>query len=116
MDTDFWKGKKVAIAGGASFIASHTAERLLELGVLSVWGVDDLSSGSWDNLESSDIKCSLGDLKDYENALYLTHDADIVLDFASVHGGRGFVGTNHEVAISDNFILNTNILRAAVEN
>lgn len=112
LNRDFWKGKKVAITGGASFIASHTIPVLLEMGVAGAWAVDDLSSGSKENVDVVYQK----DLRDYESALFATEGADIVIDLASVHGGRGFVGTNHEVAISDNFIINTNVLRAAVEN
>src|SRR3990167_7366192 len=115
MNKDFWKGKKVAVAGGASFIASHTIERLWELGVSIIWTVDDYSSGSVQNLDGN-VYSMKGDLRDYDIADCLVEDADIVLDFASIHGGRGFVGTNHEVAISDNLIINTNVLKAAVAN
>lgn len=103
--------------GGASFIASHTIEKLLELGVNSIYIADDFSSGKLENIPTSNrVAGEKADLRHYEDALLTTKDADIVLDFASVHGGRGFVGTNHEVAISDNFIINTNVVKAAVEN
>lgn len=115
MDSSFWKGKKVGIAGGASFIASHTIQRLWELGVSVIWTIDDYSSGSVKNLTKNEYSAT-GDLKEYQYADWIAEEADILLDFASVHGGRGFVGTNHEVAISDNFIINTNVLRAAVAN
>lgn len=115
MNPEFWKGKKVAITGGASFIASHTIKALEELGVKSMWTSDDLSSGKRENVPEY-INLVEGDLRNYQFAEYVTHGADIVLDFSSVHGGRGFVGTNHEVAISDNFIINTNVLKAAAEN
>lgn len=113
MNKEFWKGKRVAIAGGASFIASHTIEKLLETGAWP-WAIDDLSSGKRENIPN-DVPFFEGDLRDLDVARDLIEGADIVLDFSSVHGGRGFVGTNHEVAISDNFIINTNVLKAAVE-
>lgn len=116
MDSNFWKGKKVAVAGGASFIASHTIDRLLELGVEIIWSMDDYSSGSFENLKDKEVFKMEGDLRNPDNANLLVSGADIVLDFSSVHGGRGFVGTNHEVAISDNLIINTNVLRVAVED
>lgn len=115
MNTEFWKDKKVAITGGASFIASHTIEALEKLGTKSIWAADDLSSGKRENV-SDHITLAEGDLRNYEFAEYATKGADIVLDFASVHGGRGFVGTNHEVAISDNFIINTNVVKATAAN
>ena len=115
MDGKFWNGTKVSACGGASFIASHTIEKLLDLkAVVSVF--DDMSSGKERNVPVGVERLHIGDLRDYEFAMYATEDADVVLDFSSVHGGRGFVGTNHDVAISDNFIINTNVVRAAAEN
>jgi len=115
MNNEFWKNKKVAIAGGASFIASHTIERLINLGVADIVAIDDFSSGRQENVPDG-VELFTGDLRLYRSSLSLTKGSDIVIDFASVHGGRGFVGTNHEVAISDNFIINTNVLKAAAEN
>lgn len=114
MNKEFWQGKVVTIAGGASFIASHTIEKLLEMEA-RVRVIDDFSSGKMENIPSG-AAINHGDLRHYGVAERLTRGADIVLDFSSVHGGRGFVGTNHEVAISDNFIINTNVLKAAAEN
>lgn len=112
--TDFWKNKNVTMTGGASFIASHAAEMLLKLGA-NIVAVDDFSSGKPENVPDGVFLVS-GDLRDYEFAKDATIGADVVLDFSSVHGGRGFVGTNHEVAISDNLIINTNVLKASAEN
>jgi len=41
---------RALITGGAGFIGSHLAERLLDRGV-EVWALDDLSTGSMDNIE-----------------------------------------------------------------
>jgi UDP-glucose 4-epimerase len=45
------KASKFLITGGAGFIGSHLAERLLKDGA-SVTVLDDLSTGKWDNLEN----------------------------------------------------------------
>jgi len=117
MNKEFWQGKKICITGGASFIASHTIEKLLELGPDWIYIADDFSSGKHENIpDNNKVFKGMWDLRSYEAAKLATEHADIVLDFSSVHGGRGFVGTNHDVAISDNLIINTNVLRAAVEN
>lgn len=124
MNHNFWKGKKVALMGGASFIASHVIEELIKLGVEDMWIADDLSSGKLNNIpENMPVSkwsypngIAKFDLRNYDACLEVTQNADIVLDFASVHGGRGFVGGNNDVPISDNFIINTNILKAAAEN
>jgi len=117
LNKNYWNDKRVCIAGGASFIASHTIEKLLELGVSHIGVVDDFSSGNIENIpDDSAISIEKVDLRHYHEALDTITDADVVIDFASVHGGRGFVGTNHEVAISDNLLINTNVLKAAVKN
>lgn len=117
MNKEFWQDRRIVICGGASFIGSHVVETLRSLGVsyANMWVVDDFSSGKPQNLPM-EIAGIEGDLRDYEFAKQQMYDADIVLDLSSVHGGRGFVGTNHDVAISDNLIINTNVLKAAVEN
>lgn len=117
MNAEFWEGKAVSICGGFSFIGSHIVDSLQGLGA-NIYLFDDFSSGKLENV-SPDGRAVDGealDLRYYENALHATEGMDIVLDLASVHGGRGFVGTNHDVAISDNLIINTNVLKAAVEN
>lgn len=45
------KNKRVLVTGGAGFIGSHLAERLLKEGA-SVVVLDDLSEGKWENLPS----------------------------------------------------------------
>lgn len=112
MNGGFWLRKKVAIAGGASFIASHTIEELLKADAV-IWTVDDYSSGKRENIPQGVAQLE-ADLRDPHQAYNALAGAEVVLDFSSVHGGRGFVGTNHEVAISDNLAINVNVLRAAV--
>ncbi len=51
-DASFWKPKKVLVTGGASFIGSHLVDSLVGLGS-KVTVVDNLSSGTLENLEQS---------------------------------------------------------------
>jgi len=57
----------VLITGGAGFIGSHLARRLVEQGhVVDI--VDNMSNGTLDNLGGLDVKCFLGNLVDlYED-------------------------------------------------
>ena len=49
MTTDFFKGKKVIVTGGAGFIGSHVCEELLEQGA-EVHCLDDFSAGKRTNV------------------------------------------------------------------
>lgn len=58
---------KVLITGGAGFIGSHLARRLVEQGHM-VDVVDNMTNGSLDNLEGLDTKCFIGGIVDlYED-------------------------------------------------
>ena len=48
----FWQDTKVLVTGGASFIGSHLADKLVRLGA-SVRVADNLSSGKLDNVRAS---------------------------------------------------------------
>lgn len=102
----------VAVAGGASFIASHLIDKL-KSEVKYVWAIDDLSSGKKNNIP--DIELREGDLRDYKFTKKALKGADVVFDLSSYHGGRGVSNSSHDVELTNNFILNTNVLRAAVD-
>jgi UDP-glucose 4-epimerase len=82
---------RALITGGAGFIGSHLAERMLELGN-EVWIVDNLSTGSMENIRH---------LKKYEHLHYflepienrqllaeLVDEVDVVFHFAAAVGVR----------------------------
>ena len=100
-----WKGCKVLVTGGASFIGSHLVDRLVERGA-SVRVADDLSSGRLENLELSrdSIEFVKGDLRDRDFARQAIEGMEIVFHLAACHGGRGFIDT-HPADCSANMIL-----------
>lgn len=49
------KGKTVLLTGGAGFIGSHIAEKILKIGVSKLVIVDNLSTGNIDNLKSTGV-------------------------------------------------------------
>ena len=113
---NFFRDKNVLVTGGASFIGSHLAERLVVLGA-RVTVVDDLSSGSLTNLKDIDSKYEflLGDLRDQNVAREATKAKDIVFHLANIHGGRGFI-ESHPGEISQNFLIDGNVFMASKEN
>src|SRR3989304_3592713 len=60
-----WKGKRVLVTGGASFIGSHLVDKLVELGA-DIKIADNLSSGRLENLYGArdKIEFFLGDLEE----------------------------------------------------
>ena len=90
-----WRGKRVLVTGGASFLGSHLVDKLVELNA-DVCVADDFSSGKTENLAKSIdyIKVLKGDLKDRCFTESATKDIDLVFHLAASHGGRGYIDTH----------------------
>jgi UDP-glucose 4-epimerase len=80
---------RILITGGAGFIGSHLADKLLELGH-SVKVLDNLSTGRIENLssvlENSDFEFISGSILDLELLKLLIADADYVFHLAAAVG------------------------------
>jgi len=107
---------KIVVTGGASFIGSHLVEKLDELNH-EVTIIDDLSSGSRENLKAVSYRRLLTwDLR-WASLHNLTNElkrADVVFHLAADHGGRGYVELE-QVACSNNFAIDNNVLQACIE-
>jgi len=90
-----WRGKRVLVTGGASFLGSHLVDKLVELNA-NVRVADDFSSGKAENLAKSMdyIEVLKGDLKDKCFAESAIKDVDLVFHLAASHGGRGYIDTH----------------------
>ena len=80
---------KVLITGGAGFIGSHLAERLIERGdQISVF--DNLSTGSLENIEhwrdSGQLDFHFGDIQDRAAVEEVVEEADVVVHLAAALG------------------------------
>jgi len=111
---------RVAVTGGAGFIGSHIVERLLDDG-REVSIIDDLSSGSVQNLADLGIKqkCVVGDLRSYEFARESLQRANAVFHFAAEVGSVSYLhGSNARelAALQSNLVIDSNVLRACLEN
>ena len=93
----FWNESNVLVTGGASFIGSHIVDKLVTYGA-SVTVLDDLSSGTLENLSQSldKVKFVTHNLeynaKDVLKTLF--KDQDYVFHMAAIHGGRGYIDTH----------------------
>jgi UDP-glucose 4-epimerase len=109
-----WSGKPVVVTGGASFIGSHLVDKLSSLGA-TVTVVDDLSSGSLDNLSGSpDAKLVKMDLEyvHLPDIVRVFRDNEVVFHLAATHGGRGYIDS-HPADVSSNFAIDHHTLEGA---
>jgi nucleoside-diphosphate-sugar epimerase len=111
-----WRGRKVLITGGASFIGSHLVDALVERGA-RVHIVDNLSSGKLENIashiEADQIEFVCADLRDPGVARSAVEDASIVFHLAADHGGRGYVDL-HQAGPASNLFLDGLVFWEAV--
>lgn len=111
-----YRGRRILVTGGASFISSHVVTALVALGA-NVSVADDLSSGRLENLEevSDDVNISVGDLRDPVFAASVLRDTDVVFHLAADHGGRGYI-ESHPVECLGNMALDHIVFSAAARS
>ena len=109
-----WKEKRVLVTGGASFIGSHLVGKLVSLGA-RVTVVDDLSSGTLDNLANCPriafVKTDL-EYSKLRDLIKIFKGNEIVFHLAATHGGRGYIET-HPADVVSNFSIDHHTLEAA---
>jgi UDP-glucose 4-epimerase len=102
-----WAGKTVLVTGGASFIGSTLADRLIERGA-KIRVVDDLTSGHLGNISAHIAKGNIefvhADLREPGIARGAMQGVHTVFHLAADHGGRGYVDL-HQAGPASNFFL-----------
>src|SRR3990167_2209496 len=111
MNIDFWTGKKVVILGGAALIGSHLYDALPKNSLAHLSVVDDLSGGKAVNLPE-DVNLYVEDLRNFDTTLNRVKGADVVINLACKHGGRGYIGNGNDTELYDNLALDATIFRA----
>lgn len=111
-----WRRKRVLVTGGASFIGSHVIDELMTRAPAHVRVVDDLSSGTLDNIEqyldSGIVEFVRGDLLDSSVAMRAVRDVDVIFHLAAIHGGRGYVDL-HQTECAKNLVLDGILINSA---
>src|SRR5437879_1094401 len=101
----YYRGKRILVTGGASFIGSHLVEALLDAGA-TVTVADNLSSGTRSNLSEvhDHVRFIEGDLRNPAIAYKACERQEVVFHLAALHGGRGYIDT-HPVECMNNLLL-----------
>ena len=95
-DPAFWRGRAVAVTGGAGFLGKPTVRLLTELGA-----------------EVRTIRSSEHDLRDAGEAQAALDGAEIVLHLAAKVGGIGFNRRNPAPLAYDNLMMGANVFEAS---
>jgi len=106
------ENKNILITGAGGFIGGHLAEKLKKNNKLVC--VDVKPIDYWFQIFSQNKNISL-DLKDFNNCLKITENIDYVFNMACNMGGMGFI-ENNKAECMLSVLINTNLLRACVEN
>lgn len=110
---------KILVTGGAGFIGSHLAKRLLDE-AREVILADDFSRGSILNLSDLNIQipCANVDLRDYSQVLKLTEGVDTVFHLAARVGSIKYLhGSDIDelTALQTNLAIDVNVFKACLE-
>lgn len=113
---EFYKNRRIVISGGAGFIGSHLAEKLVEYGA-NVTIIDNLSTGSLKNLATIKNKITFihESITDLTACMKATQNQDIIFHMAA------FISVPHslenpEQCYETNVIGTLNLLQAAQLN
>ena len=113
-----FKNKIVLITGGAGFIGSHLADKVLEQGAEKVAILDNFSSGSMKNIEhlKSNEKVSIvkGDIRDFELVDSMVKVSDYVFNEAA--SKLVFSINNPRQDLETNIIGTFNIVQSALKS
>ena len=104
---------KYLICGAGGFIGGHLVSQLLNEGH-DVVCADVKPLEYWFQLFEENQNYSL-DLKEYDNCLKVTQDVDYIYNMACNMGGMGFI-ENNKAECMLSVLINTNLLRASIEN
>lgn len=113
---NYWKNKKVLVAGGAGFIGSYLSELLVESGA-KVTVADSLLRGTKSRIKKilSDIQLKVVDLFDSRNCLKVCRGQEVVLNLAAKVTGIEYNRFNMAEMFEANMDLQMNVLHAAVD-
>jgi len=106
--------KKILICGAGGFIGGHLTKHFLDQKKFKLVCADIKPIESWFQIFDENVNYSF-DLKDYNSCLKVTKGVDYIFNMACNMGGMGFI-ENNKAECMLSVLINTNLLRASVEN
>jgi UDP-glucose 4-epimerase len=94
-----YSGKTVLITGGAGFVGSHLAEKLVGQQA-DVIVLDNLSTGRRDNINNNKVELFQGDIRDSDLVDSLVKRSDIIFHLAEYIPETANFGTGHVIKYS----------------
>ena len=111
--------RKAVVTGGAGFIGSYIVDKLASIGVEEIVVIDNLSSGTLDNIKEhlnrKYLRFVKADLKFFGDWANSFRDADIVLHFAANPEVR-ISATEPRIHFEENLLATFNVLEASRKN
>jgi len=107
------KAPQAVVCGAGGFIGGHLVKDLLKRGIRVIRAVDVKPLEDWHQITDGIENLSL-DLKEKQNCLTATRDAEHVYQLAADMGGMGFIENNKALCML-NVMMSTNMLIAAQE-
>ncbi len=106
--------KKILICGAGGFIGGHLTKYFVEQKKFDIICVDIKPLEYWFQI-FDDCKNFSFDLKDFKSCLEVSKNVDFIFNMACNMGGMGFI-ENNKAECMLSVLINTNLLRASVEN
>ena len=106
--------RRVCIGGGAGFIGSHLAKKLMKDGCHVV--VADWKKNEFMKEEEFCHEFKLLDLRKFDACVEATKGCSEVYNLAADMGGMGFIQSNHSVLFYNNMMISFNVMEAARKN
>lgn len=110
--SNFYKGKKILVAGSSGFVGTHLTRKLSRFGANVV--------GSYLNKrpieKMNNVKYIKADFTNYEDCLFATKNIDYVFMVAANTSGAAVIEKTPLAHLTPNIVMNSQILAAAYEN